>query len=93
VSVVLINPNLVVQRDDLFTTGIVYMPIGLAYLAAALRQMGLDVKVIDAYAQNPTAAEIVGKRMFLGLKPHEVVSLIPNDVDAVFMYAIKIAIS
>lgn len=90
-SVVLINPNLVVQRDDLFTTGIVYMPIGLAYLAAALRQMGLDVKVIDAYAQNPTAAEIVGKRMFLGLKPHEVVSLIPNDVDAVFMYAINIA--
>ena len=28
--IVLINPNLVVQRNDLFTTGIVYMPIGLA---------------------------------------------------------------
>lgn len=90
-SVVLINPNLVVQRDDLFTTGIVYMPLGLAYLAAALRRMGLEVKVIDAYAQNPTAAEIVGKRMFLGLKPDEVISFIPNDVEAVFLYAINIA--
>ncbi len=37
-SVALINPNLVVQSNDTFTTGIVYMPIALAYVAATLER-------------------------------------------------------
>ena len=49
--VTLINPNLVVQRNDPFTTGIVYMPISLAYLGASLRKEGIDIQVIDAYGR------------------------------------------
>ena len=39
--IVLVNPNLALQSRDMFTTGVVYMPIGLAYFAAALRSSGL----------------------------------------------------
>ena len=52
-TVVLINPNLVYQRNDPFTTGIVYMPLSLAYVAASLRAADIPVKVIDAFAQRP----------------------------------------
>ena len=54
--IALINPNLIVQRNDPFTTGIVYMPLSLAYVAAALREAQIPLEVIDAYAQNPAQA-------------------------------------
>ena len=65
--VVLINPNLVVQRSDPFTTGIVYMPIGLAYVAAALRQSGDPPRVIDAFAERPLQARHEGGVTYLQL--------------------------
>ena len=35
--IILIDPNLGVQSDDPFTTGMVYMPLSLAYGGASLR--------------------------------------------------------
>ena len=88
--VVLINPNLVVQRSDPFTTGIVYMPLGLAYMAAALRQAGEPTRVIDAFAQKPFQARREGRFLLLGLTGTEILEEIPQDAGAVFVYAINL---
>src|SRR5262249_19892700 len=59
----LINPNVLVQRNDPFTTGIIYMPIGLAYVAASLRASELPVKVIDAFGEAPRNVRKAGDFM------------------------------
>jgi radical SAM superfamily enzyme YgiQ (UPF0313 family) len=87
---VLINPNLIVQRNDPFTTGIVYMPIGLAYVASNLRKEGFAVKVIDAFAEKPRQAVRKDKFMILGLKSFEILNKIPQDTKMVFVYAINL---
>ena len=86
-ATVLINPNLVAQTNDLFTTGVVYMPIGLAYSAASLRQAGLPVVVVDAFAERPRQSRRDGNFLVLGLTPVEVVSRIPAEVELVCLYA------
>src|SRR5688572_10573400 len=88
--IVLINPNLVVQRSDPFTTGIVYMPVGLAYVAAALRRAEIPVKVIDAFGERPRQASAEGKFLAFGLTSDEVVELIPTNARAVFLHAINL---
>lgn len=87
-TVALINPGLLVQRSDPFTTGIVYMPIGLAYVASALRAAGHHPVVIDAFGARPRAARRLGSRFVaLGLSPDEVVDRIPRGAAAAFVYA------
>jgi anaerobic magnesium-protoporphyrin IX monomethyl ester cyclase len=89
-SVVLINPNLVVQRNDPFTTGIVYMPVGLAYIAAALRDADIPVRVIDAFAEKPRQAHRVDTFSLMGLIDAEVVARIPEDTGMIFIFAINL---
>ena len=89
-SVVLISPNLVVQRNDPFTTGIVYMPVGLAYIAATLREADISVQVVDAFAEKPRQARRVDTFTLMGLKPVEVVERIPPHAGVVFIYALNL---
>src|SRR3989304_3235443 len=89
-TVALINPNLVFQRNDPFTTGIVYMPISLAYAAAALRQAGHMVKVIDAFAERPRQSRKEGKFVRLGLRDDEVIAQLPEDALLAVVYAINL---
>ncbi len=89
-QVVLINPNLVVQRNDPLTTGIVYMPISLAYVAGSLREAGHAVQMIDAFAARPRQARLHGKFMVLGLRAEEVVAEVPEDAGVIFVYAINL---
>ena len=53
-SAVFINPQLIVQQNDKFTTGIVYMPITLAYVIASFKKNNIKTKLIDLYGSNPT---------------------------------------
>jgi len=89
-SITLINPNLVVQRSDPFTTGIVYMPISLAYLASSLRQAGQAVQVIDAYASAPRQSRAAGAFLLFGLAEVQVIAQLTADLEAVFVYAINL---
>ena len=89
-TIVLINPNLVIQRDDPFTTGIVYMPFGLAYAAASLRSAGFSVQVIDAYGEKPYQSRLTGKFALFGLDEEQINSRIPVDSLAIFIYAINL---
>lgn len=86
-TIVFINPNLLVQRNDPFTTGIVYMPIGLAYTVASVRQHGAKVKVIDAFGEAPKQRRFYEKFMVLGLNAAEIVERIPGDSELVCVYA------
>ena len=89
-SIVLINPNLVVQRNDPFTTGIVYMPVGLAYVAASLRAAGFDVTVIDAFAEYPRQARREGKFTLMGLRDDEVLESFPEDTGLALIFALNL---
>ena len=84
---VFINPNLLVQRNDPFTTGIVYMPIGLASTVASVQMHGFEVKVIDSFGEAPKKARIIGKFMYLGINTDEIIDLLPSDVSLICIYA------
>jgi anaerobic magnesium-protoporphyrin IX monomethyl ester cyclase len=88
--IALINPNLIVQRNDPFTTGIVYMPLSLAYIAASLREAQIPIEVIDAYAQNPAQARRRQQFLVIGLTVEEVLARIPANAQAAFVYAINL---
>ena len=53
-SAVFINPQLIVQRNDKFTTGIIYMPLTLAYVISSFKNKKIQTKIIDLYGENPT---------------------------------------
>ncbi len=89
-KIVLINPNLVVQRGDPFTTGIVYMPLSLAYIAAVLRDKNFLPVVIDAFAEKPYQSFRWNNYLLLGLSIKEIMTRIPSDADAVVLYAINL---
>lgn len=89
-NIALINPNLVMQRNDPFTTGIVYMPITLAYLAASLREADHKVSVIDAYAAAPRQSRVEGKFVLFGLKVSQILEQLPEELDVAFVYAINL---
>jgi radical SAM superfamily enzyme YgiQ (UPF0313 family) len=86
VSVAFVNPALVVQRDDPFTTGIIYMPISLAYAAAASRAAGFDTRVVDAFAEAATRGRRMGRFLVLGLSADEVVKRV-GDAGVAVVYA------
>ena len=53
-SAIFINPQLIVQQNDKYTTGIVYMPITLAYVISSFKKNNIKTKLIDLYGANPT---------------------------------------
>jgi hypothetical protein len=69
--ILLINPRLVVQKHDTFTTGIVYMPIGLAYFSDGLSKLGVEHEVLDLFGIDPRSVSysehtwIFGKQLRL----------------------------
>lgn len=89
-TVVLINPNLVVQKNDPFTTGIVYMPLALAYVAAALREQNFSPVVIDAFAENSHQAHRWNHYLLMGLTPQQILHRIPASTQAIIIYAINL---
>ncbi|MBF0369285.1 MAG: B12-binding domain-containing radical SAM protein [Magnetococcales bacterium] len=86
-TAVLINPNLVIQENDPFTTGIVYMPIGLALVAATLKQANHPLKVIDAFGQAPKQGRRSGPFLIMGATIEEILKQIPAKAQVVFLYA------
>ncbi|MBN1230451.1 MAG: B12-binding domain-containing radical SAM protein [Anaerolineales bacterium] len=89
-SIVFINPNLVVQKNDTFTTGIIYLPLAMAYTAASLRKYGHDVQVIDSFGEAPRQATHIHNFMSLGLTDEQLLSRIPDSAEFIFVYAINL---
>jgi anaerobic magnesium-protoporphyrin IX monomethyl ester cyclase len=87
---IFINPNLMVQKNDLFTTGIVYMPIGLASTVAAVRERKNLIQVIDAFGLAPKKMTVKDKFLRLGLSFEEIYDLFPESVDLICIFANQI---
>ncbi len=84
----LVNPQLVSQKSDIFSSGIPYFPIELAYLDAVLKKAGHETVVIDSFGEDPFAFHEFGKGFFFqGISEEQVIEKIPADVDAIILYA------
>ena len=59
------------------------LPLGLAYIAAVLRDDGHEIGVIDALGEAPESRERDGDIWRLGLTASQVVDRIPADTEAV----------
>ncbi len=84
--IALINPNVVMQKDDLFGTGIPYLPVELAYVAASLREKKVQFKLIDSFGLKPMQIKRQGSQLVQGLSTAEIISKIPADVKFVVVY-------
>ncbi len=84
--IALINPNIVMQRDDLFGTGIPYLPVELAYVAASLRKNNVQFKLIDSFGLKPMQITRQGSQLVQGLTISEILSELPNDARFVVVY-------
>lgn len=84
--IALINPNIVMQKDDFFGTGIPYMPVELAYVAASLRKHEIPFKLIDSFGANPTKVVKRDSLFIQGLDDAEIVAGIPSDTKYVVVY-------
>ncbi len=85
--IVLVNPNIIAHVNDLFTTGIPFMPVTLAYAAASLQQSNERVTVIDAFGEAPKKVRRMEEWVVQGLTPVEVLKRVPPQVEAFVFYA------
>lgn len=78
-KLVLLRPPVVHLSADIYGS-IPGIPSGIAYLAAAVRSRGHDVKIIDAYGERPHRFYSFRDRYVArGLNPAEAASRIPAD--------------
>lgn len=78
----LIRPSTVLRR--LSITVKPSAPLGLAFIAAALKREGHRITIVDAIAENPEQFTVIkGDIELNGLTNDEVAARIPNDVDAI----------
>lgn len=86
--VALVNPPLVTQKSDFFSSGIPYFPIGMAYLASTLRKQGLDVAVIDRFGLAPRrVTDFKDQFIVQGISEDDAIARIPEDASVVCLYA------
>ena len=86
-TAIFINPQLVVQKNDKFTTGIVYMPITLAYVISNFKKENINTKLIDLYGRNPTKCSKQNNHLIFGEKIEEVNLNEFKNVDCIFINA------
>ncbi|MGV8058393.1 MAG: B12-binding domain-containing radical SAM protein [Smithellaceae bacterium] len=83
--VTIIVPPVVVHHLDPHT-GIPFMPHIAAYAAAALKQAGYGVQVLDCLGLQPHERQVVGEFMLLGLNEREVARNISPETRVCFIY-------
>lgn len=86
-NVCFVNLNFVVQTNDKFTTGIIYMPIGLSYILGYFKSKNVNYDLIDLFGNNPDNSQIYDKFMLLGDNPKTVASNLNKDIKIVFIFA------
>lgn len=71
--ILLISPASLFDPKDPFTTGVVYMPIGLAYAAAVLEKIpNVEIDVLDLFGESPNEAMRMEEYIRLGLSDDEI---------------------
>ena len=82
-KITLIAPPLLLQKGDLFGSGVPFLPVETAIFAGFLRQRGVDVKVVDCFGEKPRQMTGFGKFALAGLSETETLALIDKDSDFV----------
>jgi len=86
--ITLINPPLVCRRGDSHSSGIPYLPHGLAYLSAALQKTGLEHEVIDCFGEKPHHASGGGPYLIMGIPLGELSRrILSRPRSAIILYA------
>lgn len=85
-NILLINPELVVNPNDKFTTGIVYLPIALASISANLEKYNYNHKIIDLFGNNPRNIKKINNHLFIGDDINDYKNDI-NNSSAIFIFA------
>ena len=86
-TAIFINPQLVVQKNDKFTTGIVYMPITLAYAISNFKKANIKTKLIDLYGRNPTKCSNENNHLIFGEKIEDIDKNEFENADCIFINA------
>lgn len=86
-SVTFVNLNFVVQSNDKFTTGIVYMPIGLSYILGFFKSKNIEYNLIDLFGLKPNNCIKDGKFMIMGEDPSKITNYINKESKIVFIFA------
>ncbi len=82
-----IIPHHTFQKDDKFTTGIIYMPVQLAYVFGFLKSKKIQYEVIDTFGEDPDNL-IESQNFFLmGLDPDIILSKVSQNTDYIFIFA------
>jgi anaerobic magnesium-protoporphyrin IX monomethyl ester cyclase len=84
-KITIICPQLVTLHQDNLGSGIPYMPIIAAYLAAVLREK-YDIGVIDSFGENPLNAWAEDRYIIQGITFDETVRKIPADCRYCILY-------
>ena len=71
-----------------FATTSITLPLGLAYIAAALEEAGLGVCVVDAVGDEPERHTRYYKGYLVGARLEDIAKQIPADVDIVGVTAV-----
>ena len=77
-NVCLIEPSKFISLTN-FVSTISMPPIGLAYIAAAIREAGHEVSVVDGPGSSPRNFFQFDKIRVRGLTNHEIIENIPPD--------------
>lgn len=85
--ILLINPRLVVQKHDSLTTGIVYMPIGLAIFAGGLNKLQVAYKVIDLFGLKPQKSTEINNSWLFGEDLQKAAKSFSTAPSSVVIYA------
>ncbi|MBP8128320.1 MAG: B12-binding domain-containing radical SAM protein [Candidatus Hydrogenedentes bacterium] len=78
----LLHPPIYVNRHAVQATR-PSLPLGLAYIAAALRDSGHEVSVLDAVQRKPEQLTPDGRLHYVGMRPEEIVETLDPGTDAI----------
>ena len=87
---ILINPKLLINKHDKFTTGIVYMPITLAYINSIFIKNNIQTYICDLFSLNPKMITKNGKFLELGLNINDESIKFPEEKKIFYIFANQI---
>jgi anaerobic magnesium-protoporphyrin IX monomethyl ester cyclase len=90
-SAVFINPQLYVQKNDKFTTGIVYMPIILAYLISHFKNNNITTQLCDLFGSDPKTCRQENENLIFGKNIDEFDGDNFRKASCFFVYANQVA--
>ena len=87
---VLINPKLLINKNDKFTTGIVYMPISLAYINSIFLNKKIKTHISDLFGAKPNKIKKNNNFLELGEDINDEAKNFPKGRKIFFIFANQI---